>query len=103
VTTGALVVIAVLVILFMVVVAALAWAGAKVFVQLQTGFFSELRQMNAEQSAERQASQDAYAQFLDQQAANEQVLEQADREWTSKPESQVAYDDDLQWEEQPNG
>jgi hypothetical protein len=98
VTDGALIVIAVLVILFMVVVAALAWLGFKAFTHLQASFFSEIRQMNAERSSEREASQEAYAKFVDAQEEREQVLRQADQEWVSKPESAIEYDDDLQWE-----
>ena len=97
-TTGALIVIAVLVILFMVVVAGLAFAGAKVFTHLQTAFFSELRQLNEERTAERVASQEAYAQFVQAQEEREQVLAAADEAWVKTPESAIEYDDDLRWE-----
>jgi flagellar biosynthesis component FlhA len=99
VTTGALVVVAVLVLLFMCIVAALAYLAFRVFTHLQAHFFTELRKMNEERTLERVASQEAYAQFVESSEEREQVLQQADEVWISKPESAIDYDDDLQWEQ----
>lgn len=99
-TTGALVVIAVLVLLFMCIVAGLAYLAFRVFTHLQTHFFSELRKMNEERTAERVASQEAYSQFVEAQEEREQVLAKADELWMKEPQSAVDYDDDLKWEDE---
>lgn len=102
-TVGVLALMAVVLLLFMAVVAGLVVLGIKLFTHLQSSYMSEVRLMNQERSAERKASQEAYVQFMEQQEQREQIIDAADKAWLATPESAVEYDDDLKWEEARDG
>lgn len=95
---AAIAIIAVVALAFLAALAGLGYAGFKLFMNQQETFFKKLSESEASHQAERSASQEAYAKFLELQEEREQIIDQADKEWLASPESAVVMDDDLDWE-----
>jgi hypothetical protein len=96
-------IIAVIVLAFLAALAALVVLGFRLFMSQQQAYFKQLGELQATHLAEREKDRGVYEKFMSEQEAREQVLEQVDKEWVESPESVLDMDDDLKWEENPNG